>query len=264
MSEYQHAPFPFTSHTCLSPHCLQNIHTCKGNTSHLKRADTPSTCKAHKTNYTPPSTPTCEHTWTHIDTRTHAQSHSQANFYWTRIQLLNPASGSVHSLLLHLDKSALISADSLCPPCTRTHLSHTRGHTADPRKSLIKWKLWCPFLHPRVNEYQWETDITVLGMCVYVNDKEREGELSYDPTEYVTRWDFFFFPLLFFFFFYLSCSYVSMTSGSLLFPVHRSLIKPSNEEVMHNFICSSATWGHFLTSLKSMIVSFWKAITLLQ
>lgn len=166
----------------------------------------------------------------------------------------------MHSLLLHLDKSALISADSLCPPCT--HLTHTHGRTADPRKSLIKWKLWCPFLHPRVNEYQWETDITVLGMCVYVNDKEREGGTFIRSYWICSTVGFFFFPSPFFF--YLSCSYVSMTSGSLLFPVHRSLIKPSNEEVMHNFICSSATWGHFLTSLKSMIVSFWKAITLLQ
>lgn len=40
-------------------------------------------------------------------------------------------------------------------------------------------------------------------------------------------------------------SYVSMTSGSLLSPVHRSLIKASNEEVMHNFICSSSTSGTF-------------------
>lgn len=36
-----------------------------------------------------------------------------------------------------------------------------------------------------------------------------------------------------------------MTSGSLLSPVHRSLIKASNEEVMHNFICSSSTSGTF-------------------
>lgn len=40
-------------------------------------------------------------------------------------------------------------------------------------------------------------------------------------------------------------SYLSVTSGSLLFPVHRSLIKASNEEVMHNFICSSSTSGTF-------------------
>lgn len=40
-------------------------------------------------------------------------------------------------------------------------------------------------------------------------------------------------------------SYFSVTSGSLLFPVHRSLIKASNEEVMHNFICSSSTSGTF-------------------
>lgn len=40
-------------------------------------------------------------------------------------------------------------------------------------------------------------------------------------------------------------SYSSVTSGSLLFPVHRSLIKASNEEVMHNFICSSSTSGTF-------------------
>lgn len=65
-------------------------------------------------------------------------------------------------------------------------------------------------------------------------------------------------------FFYLPGSYVSMTSGFLLFPVHRSLIKSSNEEVMHNFICSGSSSGHFLTSLKSMIVSFWKAIILPQ
>lgn len=64
--------------------------------------------------------------------------------------------------------------------------------------------------------------------------------------------------------FYLPSSYVSMASGFLLFPVHRSLIKPSNEEVMHNFICSTGTWGHFLISLKSMMVSFWKAIILLS
>lgn len=60
------------------------------------------------------------------------------------------------------------------------------------------------------------------------------------------------------FFFLTHCSCVSMTSGSLWFPVHRSLIKPSNQRVIHNFICSSGTWGHFPTSLKSMRVSFWK------
>lgn len=40
-------------------------------------------------------------------------------------------------------------------------------------------------------------------------------------------------------------SHLAVTSGSLLFPVHRSLIKASNEEVMHNFICSSSTSGTF-------------------
>lgn len=142
------------------------------------------------------------------------------------------------------------------------HISHTHKHIADPYNSLIKWKLRCPFLHPRVNEYQWETDITVLGMCVYVNDKKKEREPYSHVHAFRQHWicssvDFLFFCIF-------PHSYVSMTSGSLLFPVHRSLIKPSNEEVMHNFICSSSTWGHFLTSLKSMIVSFWKAITLLQ
>lgn len=47
-------------------------------------------------------------------------------------------------------------------------LTHAHTHTADPYNSLIKWKLRCPFLHPRVNEYQWETDMTVLGVCVCV------------------------------------------------------------------------------------------------
>lgn len=66
--------------------------------------------------------------------------------------------------LLHLDKSELISADGLRPPGTRTfpHASVSRPHTyiGDPHNIQIKWKLRCPFLHPRVNEYQWETDIT--------------------------------------------------------------------------------------------------------
>lgn len=158
-------------------------------------------------------------------------------------------------------------------------LTHTHAHTADPYNSLIKWKPWYPFLHPRVNEYQWETDMTVLGMCVcmcvcahscvhacdWMIDKEKRKMVPYSQvlfwTGYVAVWDFF---SIIFLFFILPHSFVSMTSGSLLFPVHRSLIKPSNEEVMHNFICSSSTWGHFLTSLKSMIVSFWKAITLFQ
>lgn len=98
-------------------------------------------------------------------------------------------------------------------------LTHTRAHTADPYNSLIKWKPWYPFLHPRVNEYQWETDMTVLGMCVcmrvcahlcvyacdWMIDKEKRKIVPYSQvlfwTGYVAVWDFF--SITFFFLFYL-------------------------------------------------------------
>lgn len=148
--------------------------------------------------------------------RTWSDTPSAPIFYWTRIQLLNPVSGSVPSLALHLDKSALISADSLCPPCT---CSHTRAHTADPYNSLIKWKPRYPFLHPRVNEYQWETDMTVLGMCLharactyacvctYVAEwlTKKKGTIlpGFFRTGCVAMWDFFF-PLSFFYYYFTS------------------------------------------------------------
>lgn len=118
---------------------------------------------------------------------------TRPNFYWTRLQLLNPASGFVPSLLLHLDKSALICADSSCPPwpCTHSHTTSTRKHTADAHKSLIKWKPWCPFLHSRVNEYQRETDITVLAVCacaVYVCEWQREKENASLTHSYATEY----------------------------------------------------------------------------
>jgi len=72
-----------------------------------------------------------------------------------------------------------------------------------------------------------------LCVCVCVNDKDNWRVLSCVPT---VLW-IFFHPSSFFW-------------GSLLLPVHISLIKPSTEELMHNFIRSSSTWGHFLTSLK--------------
>lgn len=207
-------------------------------------------------------------TWTHAHI---TDTPSAPIFYWTRIQLLNPDSGSVPSLALHLDKSALISADSLCPPCTCS-----RTHT---RIQLIPITVWlnesydAHFSIPgsmNTNERQiWQSLVCVCVFGgVHMDDWQRKKKKGTEPyshvafkTGYVALWNFFFHYL---FFIILPHSFVSMTSGSLLFPVHRSLIKPSNEEVMHNFICSSSTWGHFLTSLKSMIVSFWKAITLFQ
>lgn len=154
----------------------------------------------------------------HIDTHAHqhtrATTHSLPNFYWTRIQLLNPAPGSVPSLLLHLDKSALISADSLCPPCTRAHThshrahthsptAHTHEHTADPHKSLIKWKPRCPFLHPRVNEYQWETDTSPWYVTASMRmTKKKEGELLSHLRAFLQCWIcsfVHFFSYLFFF-----------------------------------------------------------------
>lgn len=115
----------------------------------------------------------------------------------------------------------------------------------------------CTYVHVRV----------CVCVCTYVAEwlTKKKGTIlpGFVQTWMRSRVGFFF-SIIFFFMIILPRSFVSMTSGSLLFPVHRSLIKPSNEEVMHNFICSSSTWGHFLTSLKSMIVSFWKAITLFQ
>ena len=114
---------------------------------------------------------------------------------------------------------------------------------------------WIP-MRDRYQSMVWD--------CVCDWQKRTEGELPSHFHAFLQKWTCSFVHFFSYSFSDLPRSYVSMTSGSLLFPVHRSLIKPSNEGVMHNFICSSGTWGHFLTSLKSMIVSFWKAITLLQ
>lgn len=121
------------------------------------------------------NTQNLQHTHTkHTETHTHTvrtQTHSQLNFYWTRIQLLNPDSGSVPSLLLHLDKSALISADSSCPPCTLT-----RSHTG---MQLIPIRVWlnencdAHFSIPGVNEYQWELSQSLLCVCVYICEWQR-------------------------------------------------------------------------------------------
>lgn len=151
-------------------------------------------------------------TWTHAHI---TDKPSAPIFYWTRIQLLNPDSGSVPSLALHLDKSALISADSLCPPCTCS-----RTHT---RIQLIPITVWlnesydAHFSIPgsmNTNERQiWQSLVSVcvcvcLGGCVWMIDKEnRKRGPNHSPTLH-SRLDTWpcgiFFPLSFFFYYYFT------------------------------------------------------------
>ena len=154
--------------------------------------------------YPPFNVYTCKHTWTHIHIHRHTQTHSQANFYWTRIQLLNPASGSMPSLLLHLDKSALISADSPCPPSILTPPpTHTHTHT-HTRLQLIPIRVW---LNENCDAYfsipgsmnTNERQISQSLACASVNDKEKEWDFSCKLRSHVALWMFFipFISLLF-------------------------------------------------------------------
>lgn len=138
---------------------------------------------------TSPSAYTCKHaqtprTHTRIHTYTHTKTHCLPNFYWTRIQLLNPASGSVPSLLLHLDKSALISADSRCPPSTpssHTPLTHTSIQLI-PIRVWLNEKCDAHFSIPgsmNTNERQISQSLVCerVYVCVCEWQRERRGEL---------------------------------------------------------------------------------------
>lgn len=106
------------------------------------------------------------------------QTFSRPSFYWTRIQLLNPAWGSRPSALLHLDDSALISADSPCPPFT---LAHTREHTHTQRRTnlrdmqLIPVRVWLNeksdahfFMPGSMNTNERQISQSLKSVCVCV------------------------------------------------------------------------------------------------
>lgn len=87
-------------------------------------------------------------------------------FFWmTRIRILNPDSGSLPpftpppwQVCVNICWRPLSIWHTHIP--TRLCLTPTHTYIGDPHNIQIKWKLQGPFLHPRVNEYQWETDIT--------------------------------------------------------------------------------------------------------
>lgn len=95
-----------------------------------------------------------------------------------------------------------------------------------------------------------QTVLCSMCVCMWTTQRKKERYLRSHIHAFLQYWmcssvGFFFPPTSSSFIIIFPHSYVSMTSGSLLSPVHRSLIKASNEEVMHNFISSSSTSGTF-------------------